>query len=878
MPKIRVYQLAKELDIPSKDFVALLNQNNIPVKNHMSALTDDQVKSVRTAHDNKTLRSSAANPQPAAKAEPVKAKPAQEVQQSQSKPSHAPAHSQAAQSHDNAHKPAQSHTGGQRPAQNAQGQNRQTQGQNRTGDNRQGQNRTGDNRQGQNRQAQTRTGDNRQGQNRQGQGQNRTGDNRQGQNRQGQGQNRTGDNRQGQNRPGQGQNRNAQGRPGQGQNRPGGSQTHGHAGAKPAAGAPAGDNANRGVKKKKKTGVFKDKHAERPIKVRDNSKRTKSKRVDYKKQREEKRADQRKNRIYEIPEILTVGELAETLEVGATEIIKILMAGGTMATINQQIDSETAELVASELGYEVKPVTSEDVMDKIFEEYDSETTGHEVKRPPVVTVMGHVDHGKTSLLDRIRRTNVTAGEAGGITQHIGAYTVKIKGEKITFIDTPGHAAFTAMRSRGAQMTDIAVLVVAADDGVMPQTIEAINHSKAAGVPIIVAINKIDKEGANPDRVKQELTEYGLVVEEWGGDTIAVPVSAKKGENIEELLENILLVAEVEELKADPNRAARGSVIEAEVKKGKGPTASLLVQKGTLHVGDTLISGTTYGKIRTMIDDKGKRIKKAGPSMPVEISGLSDIPSAGDDFIVLENEKEARQLAEKRLETERFERQHKNAVSLGDLFTRIQDGQISDVNLIVKADVQGSVEALKQSLEQLNTDEVRVNVIHGAVGAINETDVMLASTSNAVILGFNVRPDKNAVSAAEKEEVDIHLYRVIYDAIEDVKKAMEGMLEPEFVEKITGNADVREVFRIPGGTMIAGSYVTDGKMTRNSDARVIRDGIVVFEGQLASLRRFKDDVKEVAQGYECGIGIDRFNDIKMGDTIETFVMEAVKREL
>lgn len=615
-------------------------------------------------------------------------------------------------------------------------------------------------------------------------------------------------------------------------------------------------------------------------KVRDHSKKGKTSRAAYKKIKDEKKSEKLKNQVFEIPEALTVGELADIFGIGATEIIKTLMMNGTMATINQQIDFDTAEIVAMELGYEVKAVKMEDIVTKILEEYDEreDEVGEEVKRPPVVTVMGHVDHGKTSLLDRIRKANVTAGEAGGITQHIGAYTVTINGESITFIDTPGHEAFTAMRSRGAQMTDIAILVVAADDGVMPQTVEAINHAKAADVPIIVAINKIDKEGANPERVKQELTEHNLVVEEWGGDVIAVPVSAKKGQNIDTLLEMVLLVAEMGELTANPKRAARGAVIEAQVKKGKGATASLLVQQGTLHVGDSIISGTTYGKVRTMIDDKGKRIKKAGPSTPVEISGLSDIPAAGDDFMVLPSEKEARQLAEKRIEMEKNARQAKAKISLDDLFNRIQDGQIQDINIIIKADVQGSIEALKGSLEKLNTEDVRINVIHGAVGAVSESDVMLASTSDAIIIGFNVRPDKNAVAAAESEEVDIRLYRVIYDAIEDVKQAMAGMLAPDFVEKVTGNAEVREVFKIPNGNMVAGSYVTDGKISRNDEVRIIRDGIVVFEGEIASLRRFKDDVKEVTSGYECGIGIDKYNDIKVGDVIETFIMEAVAREL
>ncbi|MDN5308020.1 MAG: translation initiation factor [Eubacteriaceae bacterium] len=611
-------------------------------------------------------------------------------------------------------------------------------------------------------------------------------------------------------------------------------------------------------------------------KMRDHSKKEKTSRSVYKRMKDEKKKTAQENQVYEIQEVLTVGELADTLDVGATEIIKILMMAGTMATINQEIDFETATLVASELGKEVEVIKVEDVVSKILEEYDEEESENAIKRPPVVTVMGHVDHGKTSLLDRIRKTNVISNEAGGITQHIGAYTVTINHETIAFIDTPGHEAFTAMRSRGAQITDIAILVVAADDGVMPQTVEAINHAKAAGVPIIVAINKVDKPGANPDRVKQELTEHQLVVEEWGGSTIAVPVSAKTGENIDTLLEMILLVSEMEELKADPSREARGTVIEAQVKRGKGPVATLLVQEGTLHVGDSIISGTTCGKVRTMIDDKGKRVKKAGPSTPVEISGLSEIPEAGDDFIVLENEKEARQLAEQRKEQQKGERQRRSNVSLDDLFNQIQDGNIQDVNIIIKADVQGSIEAIKQSLEKLDNEAVRINVIHGAVGAVNETDVMLAATSNAIVIGFNVRPDKNATKLAETEDVDIRLYRVIYDAVEDIKKAMEGMLAPEFVEKIVGNAEVRETFKIPSGAVIAGSYVTDGKMTRHDEVRIIRDGIVIFEGQLASLRRFKDDVKEVNSGYECGIGIEKYNDIKVGDVIEAFRMEAIER--
>ena len=611
-------------------------------------------------------------------------------------------------------------------------------------------------------------------------------------------------------------------------------------------------------------------------KVRDHSKKEKTARSVYKRIKDEKKKSVQLNQTFEIPEILTVGELADVLEISATEVIKTLMLAGTMVSINQEIDFETAAIVASELGFEVEAIKIEDVVSKILEEYDEEESENEIPRPPVVTVMGHVDHGKTSLLDRIRKANVIAGEAGGITQHIGAYTVNIKNHAITVIDTPGHEAFTAMRSRGAQITDIAVLVVAADDGVMPQTVEAINHAKAAGVPILVAINKIDKPGADPERVKQELTKYNLVVEEWGGETIAVNVSAKTGEGIESLLEMIIMMSEMEELTADPGREARGSVIESQIKRGKGSVATLLVQQGTLHVGDSIISGTTYGKIRTMIDDKGKRLKKAGPSTPVEISGLSDIPAAGDDFIVLENEKEARQLAEKRKEMQKGERQRRSNVSLDDLFSQIQDGNIQDVNIIIKADVQGSIEAIKQSLEKLDNEAVRINIIHGAVGAINETDVLLASTSNAIVIGFNVRPDKNAVKLAETEEVDIRLYRVIYDAVEDIKKAMEGMLAPEFREKVMGNAEIREVFKIPSIGTIAGCYITEGKINRNDDVRIIRDGIVVLEGKIASLRRFKDDVKEVNTGYECGIGIEKYNDLKVGDNIEAFTMEKIER--
>ena len=577
-----------------------------------------------------------------------------------------------------------------------------------------------------------------------------------------------------------------------------------------------------------------------------------------------------------IPETISVQELAAKMSRKAGELIVKLMGLGVMATINQELDAETSTILAGEMGVTVE-VKVEKSLTVVQEIQDSEESLK--PRPPVVTVMGHVDHGKTSLLDAIRTTNVIASEAGGITQHIGAYQVEIKGQRITFLDTPGHEAFTAMRARGAQVTDIAILVVAADDGIMPQTIEAINHAKAADVPIIIAINKIDKENANIERVKQELTEYGLVVEEWGGDTIAVPVSAKTKVNIEQLLEMILLVAEVRELKANPNRAATGTVIEAELDKGKGPVATVLVAKGTLNVGDVVVAGSAFGKIRAMVDDKGRRVKKAGPATPVELQGLSEVPLAGEPFDVVNDEKIARQIAGARTSERKAEEAKQTVkVSLDDLFDRIKEGEVKELNIIIKADVQGSVEALRQSLERLSTGEVRVNPIHGGVGAITETDVMLAAASNAIIIGFNVRPDSNTKATAEMQGVDVRLYRVIYDAIEDVKAAMTGLLDPDYKEVVQGKAEVRQIFKVPKAGSVAGCFVTEGKVGRSAKVRVIRDGIVIHEGNIDSLRRFKDDVREVNEGYECGIGIERFNDIKEGDTIEAFVLEEVKRQL
>ena len=577
-----------------------------------------------------------------------------------------------------------------------------------------------------------------------------------------------------------------------------------------------------------------------------------------------------------IPDEITVGELATRLKQSAAKVVAKFMAMGEMHAVSDVVDFDTAALIAEEFHAKVEHEVHVSIEERLFvqEEDNAEDL---VERPPVVVVMGHVDHGKTSLLDAIRKTKVIEGEAGGITQHIGAYRVKIGGKPLTFLDTPGHAAFTSMRARGAQVTDIAILVVAADDGVMPQTIEAINHAKAANVPIIVAVNKIDKQGANPDRVLQQLTEYELVPEEWGGQTIVCNISAKFGQGIDNLLEMVLLTAEMADLKANPNRKAHGTVIEAKLDKGRGPVATLLVQNGTLHAGDTVIAGTSVGRVRAMTNDDGKKIESAGPSVPVEIIGLAEVPGAGDIFDAVDDEKMARELVEQRKDKEKEERNklfHK--VTLDNLFDSIQQGEMKELNIIVKADVQGSVEAVRSSLEKLTNDEVRVRVIHGAVGAINESDVMLAAASGAIIVGFNVRPDRTATDSAAQQGVDMRMYRVIYDAIEEMEQAMKGMLEPKFKEVVLGHAEVRQVFKITGAGAVAGCYVQDGKIQRNAEVRVVRDGIVFHEGHLNTLKRFKDDVKEVATSYECGMSIENYNDIKEGDIIECFVMEEVKQ--
>ena len=576
-------------------------------------------------------------------------------------------------------------------------------------------------------------------------------------------------------------------------------------------------------------------------------------------------------------ETITVRDLSERIGKPAGEIIKKLMMLGIIATINNELDYETAGLVCAEYDIELEKKVAETAEDALEKEDVQDAEEDLIPRPPVVTIMGHVDHGKTSLLDYIRKTRVTAGEAGGITQHIGAYTVNLDGRQITFLDTPGHEAFTSMRLRGAMATDIAVLVVAADDGVMPQTVEAISHAKAAGVQTIVAINKIDKPAANIERIKQQLTEYDLVCEDWGGDTIMVPVSAHTGEGVEQLLEMILLVAEVQDYKANPNRKARGIIIEARLDKGRGPVATVLVKNGTLRVGDTIVAGTAYGRVRAMVNDLGERVKSAGPSDPVEVIGFNDVPEAGDQISAVDDDKLSRQVAEERKDRLRaalIKEQQKT--TLDDLFSQISAGQIKDLNVIIKADVQGSVEAVRQSLEKLSNDEVRVRSIHGGVGAINESDVMLASTANAIIIGFNVRPDNNARAMAEKEKIDVRLYRVIYQAIEDVQNAMKGMLAPKFKEVLLGHATVRTPFKVSGVGTVAGSYVTDGKIIRSQQVRLLRDNVVIHEGKISSLQRFKDAVKEVNTGYECGIGIENYNDIKENDVIECFMMEEVEQ--
>ena len=841
MSKIRVHELAKELNKSSKDVIYALKGHGVDVESHMSTISSENADKIR-----KFFTQSAAKP-----AQKQETKPAQDNRNA------------APRRNNNVQGGMDSRGNYSTPSRD----NGSRDGQNR-GYNRDGQNRNGG-RDGQNRSF----------------------------NRDGNGQNRSF------NRDGNGQNRNFN-RDGNGQNRNGSRDNRGQGGRN--GGRDGKFNLDSAINKE--VVMTKDTTRENRRNYKDNKDRDNrrddrdfegrntsrnGKNNNKNNNNNSNRNTMRKKPVntqpkpepvvekvtsIELPETVTIKELADKMKIPAAQIIKKLFLEGKMLNVNSDITYDEAEEIALEYDILCEHEVVVDVIEEMLKEEEEEDESKMVPRPPVVCVMGHVDHGKTSILDAIRKTSVTSGEAGGITQHIGAYVVEVNGQKITFLDTPGHEAFTAMRLRGAQSTDIAILVVAADDGVMPQTIEAINHAKAAEIDIIVAINKIDKPSANIDRVKQELTEYGLIAEDWGGTTIMVPVSAHTGEGLQDLLDMILLDAEVKELKANPNRKGRGLILEAQLDKGRGPVATVLVQKGTLNVGDNVTVGTAFGKIRAMIDDKGRRVKKAGPSTPVEILGLNEVPQAGEVFIATDTEKEARAMAETFIATKREKMlaDTKSKLSLDGLFDQIQAGQIKDLNIIVKADVQGSVEAVKQSLAKLSNDEVAVKVIHGGVGAINESDVTLASASNAIIIGFNVRPDNQAKIIAEQEKVDLRLYRVIYNAIEDIEAAMKGMLEPTFEEKIIGHAEVRQTYKVSGVGTIIGGYVQDGKIVRNCKVRLLRDNVVIHEGELASLKRFKDDVKEVNSGYECGMSFEKYNDIKEGDQIEAFVMEEVPR--
>ena len=862
MSKIRVHELAKELNKSSKDVIYALKGHGVDVESHMSTISSENADKIRKFFT-----------QPAAKpAQKQETKPAQDNRNA------------APRRNNNVQGGMDSRGNYSTPSRD----NGSRDGQNR-GYNRDGQNRNGG-RDGQNRSFNRDGNGQNRNFNRDGNGQNRSF------NRDGNGQNRSF------NRDGNGQNRNFN-RDGNGQNRNGSRDNRGQGGRN--GGRDGKFNLDSAINKE--VVMTKDTTRENRRNYKDNKDRDNrrddrdfegrntsrnGKNNNKNNNNNNNRNTMRKKPVnaqpkpepvvekvtsIELPETVTIKELADKMKIPAAQIIKKLFLEGKMLNVNSDITYDEAEEIALEYDILCEHEVVVDVIEEMLKE-EEENEEDLQPRPPVVCVMGHVDHGKTSILDAIRKTSVTSGEAGGITQHIGAYVVEVSGQKITFLDTPGHEAFTAMRLRGAQSTDIAILVVAADDGVMPQTIEAINHAKAAEIDIIVAINKIDKPSANIDRVKQELTEYGLIAEDWGGTTIMVPVSAHTGEGLQDLLDMILLDAEVKELKANPNRKGRGLILEAQLDKGRGPVATVLVQKGTLNVGDNVTVGTAFGKIRAMIDDKGRRVKKAGPSTPVEILGLNEVPQAGEVFIATDTEKEARTMAETFIATKREKMlaDTKSKLSLDGLFDQIQAGQIKDLNIIVKADVQGSVEAVKQSLAKLSNDEVAVKVIHGGVGAINESDVTLASASNAIIIGFNVRPDNQAKIIAEQEKVDLRLYRVIYNAIEDIEAAMKGMLEPTFEEKIIGHAEVRQTYKVSGVGTIIGGYVQDGKIVRNCKVRLLRDNVVIHEGELASLKRFKDDVKEVNSGYECGMSFEKYNDIKEGDQIEAFVMEEVPR--
>lgn len=950
MGKIRVYELAKELEMESKDVIRRLGKMGAGVTNHMGTVDDKYAKMLRdimrpklmehkgSEHAGKPETEATAQPiAPAAEAKEVKqeneghsekkhtpnaptsAAPAEQVkketivevkeeapkkEETTVKPVTKPAADQPRQTGVFAKKDQPRQTGvfakKDQPRQagvfaknNNNNRNRNERNDRNDRNDRNGNgNRYHNDKQGGGQQRY----DNRY-QNRDGQGQNRGRYDNRYQNRDGQGRP---DNRY-QNRDGQGrsdnryQNRDGQNRPNNryqsrdGQNRPNnrpqndnrGFHNHDRGGfgavpPPPDAVKPQEKKDSRRYEQKKKNNGYDARKKDFERKSVESNMYRKNPKQNGKKKNVKEEMPPVLPKTVVIGETVVISELAKAMSKTAAELIKALMGLGYMATVNQEIDAETATILGEEFGIAVE-VKVDDKMEILVDEADDESTL--VERPPIVTVMGHVDHGKTSLLDAIRNTNVTSREAGGITQHIGAYQVEINDRKITFLDTPGHEAFTEMRARGAQVTDIAILVVAADDGVMPQTVEAINHAKAAEVPIIVAINKIDKPGANIDKIRQELTEHELVDEEWGGSTIMVPISAKKEEGIESLLEMVLLVADMQELKANPDRSARGTVIESKLDKGRGPVATVLIQKGTLKIGDILVCGTESCKVRAMVDDKGRRVKIAKPSTPVEVLGFSDVPPAGEVFVCVETEKDARYIADHNAQEKRASEMDKTAmVSLDDLFRQISEGTIKDLNIVLKADVHGSVEALQQSIVNLSTDEVRVNIIHKGVGAIVDTDVMLAEASNALIIGFNVRPDAHTKRAAEKAGVQILMYRVIYEALDAIKAAMSGLLDPEFKEVIVGHVEVRDVIKVPKVGAVAGCYVVDGKVTRNAKARVLRNGIVIHEGNMASLRRFKDDVKEVQTGYECGICIEDYNDVKIDDQIEIFEMVETKRSI
>ncbi|MED5016933.1 translation initiation factor IF-2 [Paenibacillus chibensis] len=869
--KLRVYEYAKSLNMSSKEIITILKRLNVPVNNHMSVMENDSVSKVeqffRDIKSNAAAKRESGEIQTTANTSSIKNdNRADRNQGNRPQGQSQPQKQQEKQVSMNNKSNQTTTTNGSQRTQGGQDTRRShssSQGGNSGGRSQGQHNGTGNRSQS----AGSNSGNRNQGSSQGGrpQGSSSAGANR------GQGGQQTGGQR-----PSSSQGRPPQsgGRPQQTGTRPeGGSSDNFSRTTDNRGGRPPGQNQNRskgGGNKRFEDGNGKSGSFNR------NNRGGKNNRGRQQNQPPREKIDNTPKKII-VRGNMTVGETAKLLHKDASEVIKKLILMGVMATINQELDIDTILLLAGEFGVEVEVKIV--VEDDRFETTEENDDPADLKaRPPVVTIMGHVDHGKTTLLDAIRSTNVTGGEAGGITQHIGAYQVEINNKKITFLDTPGHEAFTAMRARGAQITDITIIVVAADDGVMPQTVEAVNHAKAAELPIIVAVNKIDKPDANPDKVKQELTEYGLVPEEWGGDTIFVNVSAKQKMGLEDLLEMILLVSEVNDYKANPDKRARGAVIEAELDKGRGPVARILVQHGTLKVGDAFVAGNCFGRVRAMVNDKGRRLKEAGPSTPVEITGLTEVPQAGDPFMVFEDERKARSIADKRSITQRQSDLGSNVrVTLDDLFQHIKDGEIKDLNVIIKGDVQGSVEALKGSLAKIEVEGVRVKIIHSGAGAITESDIILAAASNAIVIGFNVRPDPQAGATAEQEKVDIRLHRVIYNVIEEIEQAMKGMLDPEYKEVVIGHAEVRNLFKISKVGTIAGCMVTQGKISRNAEARLIREGIVVHEGKIDTLKRFKDDAKEVAQGYECGITLQGYNDLKEGDVIEAFVMETVERK-